>query len=91
MIIVNLSLHLSVFLDFVEGHLWIANLNETRRQVVIHPWILHAVRVNGQLLEVIDGIPHKAELKHEHTVVESADEMIWIDHQAAFEKLNCTR
>ena len=91
LILINMPLHLFVFLDFVERHLWIADLNETRRQVVIHPRILLAMRVHGQLFEVIDGISHEAKLKHEHTVIESANEMVWIYHQAAFEKLNCTR
>ena len=68
------------------GHLYHA-----RRKIVVDPGVFDTPWMLRKLLKVFFGFFNQSKLKHEHSMIKSAKEMIRIDQQPSLQLLNCTQ
>lgn len=67
------------------------HLDHARRKIVVDPGVFDTPWMLRKLLKVFFGFFNQSKLKHEHSMIKSAKEMIRIDQQPSLQLLNCTQ
>lgn len=63
-------------------------LDEARGQIKEDPGVLAARPVHRQFLEIFHCLADQAKFKHQHAVIEPANVVVRIDHEATLEQFN---